>query len=163
MMALAAPRLVAVVFWREALPRTVKVEVTVELAETKPPKKERVEVAKDPRAVTVARVSTSAATAQLVPFERQARYPPTYSCEVETTPEAYRLVVVTLKPVAFEKIRVPPLILEVLRVEMVPLEALRMEAKRLVEVTLKPVAFWKLIDPPLMREVLRVVMVPVVD
>jgi hypothetical protein len=122
-------------------PSTVKVEVTVEEAAIKPPYRERVEVAKEPRAVTVARVSTSAATEQLVPFERHARYPPTYNCEVETTPEAKRLVVVTLNPVAFEKMRVPPLILEVLRVEIVPLEAPKMEAKRLVEVVLVRTAF----------------------
>ena len=50
---------VPVRFWREVFPRTVRVEVTVELAERKPPKNWRVVVAEDPRAVTEARVSDS--------------------------------------------------------------------------------------------------------
>ncbi len=46
--------------WSDVLPMTVRVEVTVVEAETRPPYKETVDVAVAPRAVTVARVSLSA-------------------------------------------------------------------------------------------------------
>jgi hypothetical protein len=71
-------------------PSTVKVEVTVLDAATNPPNSESVEVALDPRAVTVARVSVSAKryAGQLVPVERQTVRPFTKRLVVETTPEA---------------------------------------------------------------------------
>jgi hypothetical protein len=45
------------------------------------------------------------------------------------------LVVVTLKPVAFEKFTFPPLIVETFRVEMVPVVAERTVVLRFVVVT----------------------------
>lgn len=75
----------------------MRVEVTVDDAERKPPKRLRVEVAEAPRAVTVARVSDSTKryAGQLVPLVRQTVRPFTKSEVVETTPEAKRLVVET--------------------------------------------------------------------
>jgi hypothetical protein len=105
----------------------VKVEVTVEEEARKPPKRLSVEVALAPRAVTLARVSLSTKryAGQLVPFVRQTVRPFTKSCEVETTPEAKRFVVVTLvavtfDPTAFRKLIDPPLMRDVFRVVMVP-------------------------------------------
>jgi hypothetical protein len=63
--------------WKEEEPRTVRVEVTVEEAATKPPKSWRVAVAEDPRAETEARVSEP---------EPVTATPFTKSCEVETVP-----------------------------------------------------------------------------
>ncbi len=60
-------------------PRTVKVEVTVEEAPTKPPYNCRVLVANEPRAVTDASVSNSTAAGQFVPVWRQTFTPPTVS------------------------------------------------------------------------------------
>jgi hypothetical protein len=82
--------LTPITFCRLVFPRTVKVEVTVELAATNPPNKLSVEVALDPRAVTVARVSVSAKryAGQLVPVDRHTVLPFTKRLVVETTPEA---------------------------------------------------------------------------
>jgi hypothetical protein len=90
MIAFVAPKLVAVVFWSEVFPRTVKVEVTVEEAATNPPNNESVVVAEEPRAVTVARVSVSANkyAGQLVPVLRHTVRPFTKRLVVETTPLA---------------------------------------------------------------------------
>jgi hypothetical protein len=132
-----------ITFCKEVSPRTVNVLVTVLDAATNPPNSESVEVAEAPRAVTVARVSVSASkyAGQLVPVLRQTVLPFTKSWVVETTPEAKRLVVVTLKPVAFEKLMFPPLIVETFRVEMVPVVAERTVVLRAVVVTLVNVAF----------------------
>lgn len=94
-------------------PTTVRDDVTVELAPIKPPYKSSVEVAKEPRAVTVASVSLSVMryAGQLVASSRQTETPPTvrapnspafaFNCVVEATPETYKFVVVTLVAVAF--------------------------------------------------------------
>jgi hypothetical protein len=60
---------------RDVAPRTVKVEVTVEDAPIKPPYNERVEVAKEPRADTEARVSLD--PGQLAPVWRHTADPRT--------------------------------------------------------------------------------------
>ena len=60
---------------KEEEPSTVRVEVTVEEAPTKPPKSWRVEVAEEPRAETEARSA-----------ERSTAWPPTKSWPVETDP-----------------------------------------------------------------------------
>ncbi len=80
--------------------------MTVELAPTNPPYNWRVEVAKEPRAVTSAKVELEAAeaTTQFVPSARHTRRPETKSCEVLTEPVTARLVVVTFAPVAFVKV-----------------------------------------------------------
>jgi hypothetical protein len=62
------------------------------------------------------------------------------------------LVVVTLKPVAFEKFTFPPLIVETFRVEMVPVVAERTVVLRAVVVTLVnvafvPTTFWSEVSP----------------
>jgi hypothetical protein len=141
-------------FCNEVSPRTVNVLVTVLDAATNPPNKLNVEVALEPRAVTVARVSVSANkyAGQFVPVERHTVLPFTKSWVVETTPEAKRLVVVTLKPVAFEKFTFPPLIVETFRVEMVPVVAERTVVFRAVVVTLVnvafvPTTFWSEVSP----------------
>ncbi len=108
--------LVARTFDRVVVPTTVKVEVTVDEAPTKPPYKSKVEVAKAPRAVTLASVSVSASkyAGQLRPLVRQTVEPPTVKAlnepefalmrVVEAMPLTNKLVVVTFKPVAFVKV-----------------------------------------------------------
>jgi hypothetical protein len=110
-------------------PSTVKVEVTVEEAAIKPPYRERVEVAKEPRAVTVARVSDSTDTGQFVPVWRQTAVPFT------KTAAAFKVV-----PDAVEKPSqvAVAFVMEPLVMERLVVEAL--VAKRLVVVTLVPVA-----------------------
>jgi hypothetical protein len=154
----------AVRFCRVVYPRTVKVEVTVELDPTNPPNKERVEVALAPRAVTVAKVSVSASkyAGQFVPLERHTVRPFTNRDVVETTPEAYRLVVETLNPVALENRRVATLMRELFKVVIEPLVDWRLVVKRLVVVTLVPVASENESVPPLMSDAFNVVIVPVV-
>jgi hypothetical protein len=90
MIAFVAPKFVAVAFCRLVFPSTVNVLVTVLDAATNPPNKLNVEVALDPRAVTVARVSVSASryAGQLVPVLRHTVRPFTKRLVVETTPLA---------------------------------------------------------------------------
>jgi hypothetical protein len=116
-------------FWRLVFPRTVKVLVTVEEEARKPPYRERVEVAKEPRAVTVARVSDSTDTGQFVPVWRQTAVPFT------KTAAAFKVV-----PDAVEKPSqvAVAFVMEPLVMERLVVEAL--VAKRLVVVTLVPVA-----------------------
>ncbi len=73
--------LVARTFESVVVPTTVSVLVTVELEPTKPPYKSKVEVAKAPRAVTLASVSVSASkyAGQLRPLVRHTVEPPTVS------------------------------------------------------------------------------------
>ncbi len=99
------------------VPTTVKVEVTVEEAPTKPPYNRRVLVANAPRAVTEANVSVSASryAGQLRPFVRQTVEPPTVKAlkepvlalmrVVEAIPLTNKFVVVTSTPVASAKVR----------------------------------------------------------
>ncbi len=99
-------------------PRTVRVEVTVELAPTKPPYNRRVEVAKAPRALTLAKVSISAGKAwQLVPFARHTGWPFTKIAEaLSVEPDALanpsQAVEVTEPTVRFEIAPVLALIVE---------------------------------------------------
>ncbi len=95
---LVAVTLVAVTVCKKLLPSTVKVEVTVELAATKPPYKRKVVVENDPRAVTDASVSLSLELAgQFVPFARQTAKPLTKSCEVETVRAPNHVAVAEVK------------------------------------------------------------------
>jgi hypothetical protein len=115
------PRFVVVTFvpvafvkarpWRLVLPRTVKVEVTVEDDPRNPPYKKRVWVVVAPRAVTVCKVSVVAVAGQLVPFSRQTSNPPTWrTVKVPVAPVSVpvteRLVRPRVCPVAFVKVRV---------------------------------------------------------
>ena len=61
---------------------------------------------------------------------------------VETTPEAKRLVVVTLKPVALAKLIDPPLIVPVFKVVIVPVVAERTVVLSAVVVTFVNVALF---------------------
>ncbi len=113
---------VTVIALKMPWPRTVKVEVTVELAPTKPPYSRRVEVAKAPRAVTLAKVSISAGKAwQFVPFARHTGWPFTKTAEAfKVEPEAVanpsQAVEVTEPTVRFEIAPVLALMLEPLAV-----------------------------------------------
>ena len=76
-MTAVAVALASVTFWRAVLPRTVKVEVTVEEEERKPPKRESVLFVVAPLFVMIWRVAVVAASpGQLVPFARQTEDPP---------------------------------------------------------------------------------------
>ncbi len=111
--------LVASKFESVEVPTTVKVEVTVDELPTKPPYNCKVVVENEPRAVTDARVSTSANkyAGQLVPLVRQTVWPPIVSAlnepvfalirVVDAIPETNRFVVVTFTPVPLVNVRLP--------------------------------------------------------
>ena len=66
---------VVVTACKEVLPSTVKVEVTVEEAATKPPNKLKVAVVVAPTEVICDRLGVAEPAGQLVPFERQTDWP----------------------------------------------------------------------------------------
>jgi hypothetical protein len=99
---------VAVRFWREAVPRTVSVEVTVEEAARNPPNNWSVAVADAPRLETWAKVSfASDVNTQFVPSERHKLRPATVAV-AKLAVTAKRLVEETVEAVMDEaKIVVP--------------------------------------------------------
>lgn len=124
-----------------AMPSTVSVDVTVEEAPTKPPYKTSVEVAKLPRAVTVARVSVSTVAGQFTPFCKQINEPFTKRLVVETVVAPIQLDVALVKFALVES-----------KSEKEPFVACTRVANNVVAVTLvsvafAPIKFWSEVKP----------------
>jgi hypothetical protein len=166
--------------WRDEVPNTVNVEVTVEEAPTKPPKSESVLFVRAPLEVMVARVAVVAAIpGQFVPFARQTEDPPReidppvmvtlplvrdwkFPVVAEAVPAVSEVPEAVAKPnqpvlVPFVKVRVwRPVVPVTVRFVMFAVKRLLVFAKRFVDVALVPVCVvyvrdWRPVVPVTVR------------